>query len=259
MSEEEEAPAAITGRKIFFLYPTGSIINQIVAELGQMEYEAYIARDHSKLLRALKKYEDSIVYINLDDKMPETEWEKWILTIRSTQPQVDIGVFTGNNDEELKTKYIEKLKVNCGYFALKQDMHKAPEQLIEVLDKMDVKGRRKYLRASAEPDSNTTMNMPFNGGFVNGVLRDISVVGFSCVFETDPNLAKNSLHKGIQIRLQSTLLNTDAVVFGSRTDPETNEKIYVMIFTQRVETESKAKIRKYIMANLQAKIDSEIN
>jgi len=253
----EEAAPAITGKKIFFLYPTGSIANQVVSELGQLEYEAYIARDHLRLLRALSKYDDSIVYINLDDKMPEAEWEKFIQTVRNTLPNVNMGIFTGNHDEELKSKYIDKLGVNCGYLTLKQDMHKAPEEIAEILEKMNAKGRRKFLRAMVDRDSNTTMNMPLNGAFINGVIRDISVVGFSCIFETDPNLAKNTLHKGIQIRLQSTLLNVDAAIFGSR--EENGEKIYVMLFTQRVESETRAKIRKFIMANLQAKMDSEIN
>ena len=115
MSDEAAAPA-MTGRKIFFLYPTGSIQNQVVAELAQQEYEVYVARDHMRLLRALKKYEDAIIFINLDDKMPEPEWEKVVVTVQNTQPKVDIGVFTGSTDEELKNKYIDKLKIRCGYF-----------------------------------------------------------------------------------------------------------------------------------------------
>ncbi|MCL2265289.1 MAG: PilZ domain-containing protein [Treponema sp.] len=253
----DEAAPAITGKKIFFLYPTGSIQNQVISELGQQEYEVYAAKDHMRLLRALQKYEDAIVYINLDDKIPEPEWEKFIVTIQNTRPKVGIGIFTANNDEEVKNKYLDKLKITCGYFGLKHDMHKAPEKIIEYLEKMEAKGRRKYLRAALDREANTTINMPLNGEFINGVLRDISVVGFSCVFERDPNLAKNSLHKGIQIRLQSTLLNVDGVVFGSR--EEQGERIYVMIFTQRVESETRAKIRKYLMTNMQIKMDAEIN
>jgi len=252
----ENQPSA-TGSKIFFLYPTASVQNQIITELIQQEYEAYIAKDHNRLARSLKKYPDSIVYINIDDGISEPEWEKWIAGIYKTVPTVKIGVFSSNTTEELKNKYLNILRVSCGFLQLKLDMTKISEKVLEILNEMNLKGRRKYLRATAERDANTTMNMPFNGEFINAAIRDISVVGISCIFKHDPNLAKNSLYKDIQIKLQSMLLKVEAVIFGSRNDG--GEKIYVLLFTQRVAPEVRIKIRKYIQQNLQSKMDMEIN
>jgi len=101
------------------------------------------------------------------------------------------------------------------------------------------------------------MNMPFNGDFINSVIRDISVVGISCTFEHDPGLKKNALYKDIQVRLQSMLLKVEAVVFGSRS--ECGQQIYVFLFTQRIDPDVRVKIRKYIQQNLQSKMDQEIN
>jgi len=256
-NNNENSSSDITGKKIFFLYPTASIQNQVITELAQQEYEVYIARDHSRLSRALKKYTDSVIYINIDDKMPEPEWEKWILSTLTAVPTIKIGVFSSSNNEELKEKYLNKFKIPCGFLTLKVDMSKTAEIITETLESINVKGRRKYLRASIEHETNATMNMPYNGEYVNSIVKDISVVGISCVFEKDPGLKKNALHKDIQIRLQSMLIKVEAVIFGSR--EVYGEKHYVMLFTQRIDPDVRVKIRKYIMQNLQAKMDAEIN
>jgi len=255
--KNESANSDITGKKIFFLYPTPSIINQVIQELAQQEYEVYVAKDQSRLARALKKYPDSVIYANLDDGMTEPEWDRWISGILSIIPTLSIGCFTTNNDEEIKSKYIDKIKITCGYMPLKVDMSGTSEKIIDVLEKMNTKGRRKYLRAGIETEKNTTMNIPHNDTYIKSTIKDISVVGLSCVFETDPDFKKNTLIKAIQIKLQSVLINVDGIVFGSR--EEEGQKIYVILFLQKTSPEIRAKIRKYIQANLQAKIDGEIN
>jgi hypothetical protein len=110
---------------------------------------------------------------------------------------------------------------------------------------------------TTDKESNTTVNFPLNGTFVNGIIKDISVVGFSCAFKEDPGLAKNSLFQDIQIKLQSMLLKAEGIIFGSRMDGET--KIYVVLFTQRTDPNVKTRIRKFIQSSLQAKMDAEFN
>ena len=247
----------ITGRKIFFLYPTGSVLNQVISELAQQEYEVYVAKDHAKLARALKKYNDSVIFINIDDGISEPDWEKWIGGISSSLPDLKIGVFSNSSNEELKEKYINKLHVTCGFIGLKHDMSKSIDVILETLKAVNAKGRRKYIRATTEREATATINMPHNGDFVKGIIKDISVVGVSCKFDVDPNLKKNALSKDIQIKLQSMLIKVEAIAFGSRMDGP--EKSYVLLFTQRVDPDVRVKIRKYIQMNLQTKMDSEIN
>jgi len=257
MSSPDEAQS-ILGKKIFFLYPNAAIKNQIIGELGKQEYEVYIAQDHTRLARALKKYPDSVIFTNIDEKMPEPEWEKWITDVKSSHPDVQIGIFSSKNNDELIEKYVKKLNVTFGFLSIKYDMSKIETKILEMFKEKDVKGRRKYLRASTEREGNTTLNMPLDGNFINGTVRDISIVGFSCNFEDEPNFSKNMLLKDIQIKLQSTLIKTEAVVFGSRMDG--NQKVFVLLFTQRmIDSEVKNKIHKFIQNNLQSKMDNEIN
>lgn len=253
----ENLPTDLVGKKIFFLYPTGSVQNQVLTELVQQEYEVYVIKDHARIARALKKYTDSIVYINIDDGMPFVEWEKWVSGVVTATPDVKIGILTSNSDEEFRDKCVKNFHVTCGIFSLKFDMSKVAEKIIEALKPMDVKGRRKYLRANTERETTATVNMPHGGDFIKGTIKDISVVGISCTFETDPLLKKNSLVKNIQIRLQTILIKAEAVAIGSR-DSDNGEKIYVLLFTQNVESDVRIKIHKYIQTNLQSKMDSEL-
>ena len=250
--------SGFAGKKIFFLYPTNSIKNQIIAELAQNEYEAYAAKDHAKLTRALRNFPDSIIFINIEEKISYQEWENWIGTTRTTAPAVKFGIFSSSNDEEFKNKFIKSNRITCGLLPLKPDMTKAAEKILETLGTMDVKGRRKYLRATTDREAKAIINIPTGGGdFLNGVIKDISVIGVSCVFDHDPGLKKNAHMKDIQIKLQSMLVKVESVVFGSREN--SGEKIYVMLFTQRVDPDVRVKIRKYIQQNMQSKMDLEIN
>lgn len=253
---EMKVSTEITGKKIFFLYPTGSMQNQIVTELVQQEFEVYVVKDHSRLFKVLKKYPDSIVYVNIDEGMPQHEWERWIAGTMNSIKEVKFGIFSSTSDEKVREKYLKNIKVTCGFIGLKVDMSKSVSKLLEVLNVLNVKGRRKYLRASTERETTATINMPVRGDFVKGAIRDISVVGISCVFEHDPGLKKNELVKDIQLKLQSMLLKVEAVIFGSR--EEAGQTIYVLLFTQRIDPDIRVKIRKYVQHNLQQKMNSEL-
>jgi hypothetical protein len=139
---------------------------------------------------------------------------------------------------------------------IKSDFAEAVKQLITILNAVDAKGRRKFLRLIMDSESNTTVNLPINGNYVNGLIRDISVVGFSCIFDADPNLTKNGLFDDIQIRLQSQLIKAEGIVFGSRT--EGTDKSYVILFSKRTDPSVRTKIRKYIQSSLQHNMEKEL-
>jgi hypothetical protein len=244
----------ILGRKLFFLYPSALIQNQIVAELIQQEFEVYIVKDQFKLRRVLKKFPNSIVFANIYDGMTENEWESWIRAVMKDPETkaVDIGIICSGEDENLKRKY--QVQVQCGYTVLKSDLSLALRQLLEILKTVQAKGRRRYIRAATENETNTTVNFPLNGTFVNGIIKDISAVGFSCAFTEDPQFTRNSLFQDIQIKLQSMIIKAEGIVFGSRV--EGSGKIYVVLFTQRIDPEVRTRIRKYIQGNLQSKMDA---
>ena len=224
----------------------------------QQEYEVYVTKDKDALRRVLRKYPNSVVFIDINEHMTEKEWEVWINSMMQTPEtrNVSIGIVTANDDELVQRKYLLTIKVACGYTVLKSDLEKAITHIFEVLQAVDAKGRRKFIRATTGNEANTTVNLPMHGMFVNGQIKDISVVGISCTLEGDPEIPKNTLFKDVQVKLQTTILKAEGIVFGSRMDG--TEKIYVFLFTQRVDADVRARIRKFIQQNLQAKMDIEL-
>ena len=251
------SPNDIIGKKIFFLFPTVVVENKIISELIQQEYEVYVAKNKDTIRRVIRGYKNSIVFVDINEHMKETEWEGWITAVKNAPDTKDtsIGIVTANDDEKIKRKYLMTVKVS-GYTVLKFDLDKAIMHIIEILQKLDAKGRRKFIRATTTSDVNATVNMPINGRFVKGQIRDISVVGISCTLEGNPEIAKNTLFKDIQVKLQTSLLKVEGIVIGSRTDE--NEKVFVLLFTQRIDPDVRTKIRKYIQHNLQTKMDVEL-
>jgi len=245
------------GRKIFFLHPAAIVQNQIIAELAQEEFEAYSVKDEVKLRRLLKNYSDSIVFANINEGMKESAWEAWIKAVMadSQTAGVDIGVVASGEDANLRRKYTELLKVRCGYTALKSDLSVIMKQLTGILNSVNAKGRRKFIRALTDKETNTTVNLPINGTFVKGTIKDISTAGFSCSFDEDLSIPKNSLLSDIQIRLQTQLLKAEGIVFGSRSDG--NEKVFVILLTQRISPDVRTRIRKFIQSLLQSRMDNE--
>jgi hypothetical protein len=253
----ENSDTGLTGKKIFFLYPSALIQNEILAELAQQEFEVYTVKNYVPMRGVLKRYPDSIVFVNIDAGMSEGEWETWIRGVMGDPAlkEVKVGIISANKDENLQQKYLNTFKLPCGYTILKPDPSILIKQLLEILQAADAKGRRKYLRATSDSDQ-TTVNFPLGSAFINGLLKDISTVGFSCAFDKDPEFAKNALFQNVQIKLQSQLLKVEGIVFGSRMDG--TSKTYVVLFTQRIDPEVRTRIRKYIQINFQARMDLEL-
>ncbi|MCL1928390.1 MAG: PilZ domain-containing protein [Treponema sp.] len=249
---------AFTGKKIFFVHPSAFTQNEIIFELAQQEYEVYTVKDEEKLKRILKKYPDSFVFASIDETISSAKWEAWIRSVigNEASKEIKIGVLSNTNNEESRKLYLNTLNVECGFIPVKQDKSKVLKILSDILNAGEARGRRKYIRADTRGETMTTINVPSNGTYITGEIRDISVVGLSCAFAQDPELGKNSLLHDIQIKLQSTLLKAEGIVFGSRMDE--TDKVYVLVFSQRIDPAVKTKIRTYIQKNLQSKMDVEL-
>jgi hypothetical protein len=248
----------ILGKKIFFLHPSAFVQNEILTELIQLEYEVYVVKDENALLRVLNKYPHSIVFCSVDEVLDVKGWESLIRRIMDNPETKDtaIGAIAASEDEAAKRFYVSGLKLPCGYVALKPDVGRAIKVLLEILKAADAKGRRKYIRADTHEDHQAVINLDLDDHYVNGSIRDISVVGLSCVFPANTVLEKNALINNIQIKLQSFLLKAEGIVFGSRTEGE--ETSYVIVFTQKIDPLVRIKIRTYMQKVLQAKMDQEM-
>jgi hypothetical protein len=255
---KEEASFKLLGRKIFFLYPLPMIQNGVVDELIQREYEAYVARDRTALRKALAGFPGSMIFIDIDQIIPEKDWENWIREVMKAPDLEDIriGILTANRNDVLQEKYTSIINLPCGYTMIHRDLKITVAQILNILNANEAKGRRKFLRAVTEKEGQTVVNFPTDNAFLSGTICDISSAGFSCFFPNDPGFSQNSSFANIQIKLRHTILNVEAVILGSRLEGKT--RIYVALFNERTSPDTRVKIRKYIQANIQARMDASL-
>jgi hypothetical protein len=242
------------GKKVFFLYPPSVIHDDLVTRLLDQEYEVYMIKSHQIAEKLFARFPDAICFVNIDAGMGERDWEGWIRAILANPATkgIGIGIVTYNADEALQKKYLMDIGITCGFVKLKLGMEESTKILLTTLKAAEAKGRRKFVRASCEHDTISSLNVREGQFDVTGTLRDMSVVGFSCVLDPDPEFQKNTVLHDIQLRLRGTLVHTEAIVFGKREEERTT---YVMLFTPRMEPLTRQKIRAYIQAALQFEIE----
>jgi len=254
----KNADPEVTGRKIFFLLPSAMVQNGIVAELVQNEYEVYVTGRKDTLRRVLRQHPDSIVFVDINEKMAEAEREIWVRAVQDAPDTktVSIGILSSNDSEALRAKYLGALKVACGFTVLRFDAERNTRQILEILHAAGAKGRRKFVRANLDGETNASINIPLGGKFVRGSIRDISSTGISFTLEGNPEIAQNAFLRDAQIILQTNRLKVEGVHVGLR--EEGTEKIYVLIFSNRIDSEVRARIRAFIHHHLQLRMDAEL-
>ncbi|MDR0602133.1 MAG: PilZ domain-containing protein, partial [Treponema sp.] len=150
----------ILGKKVFLLYPHSVIHEEMLDILIMSGFETYTLRDHKRAAKLLEKFPDSIMFVNIDDGMPEREWETYIRDLQEN-PKTQgsrLGILSYNQDKALMEKYLMKLSVPCGYIQLKLGIQQSTKIILNALEANEARGRRKYIRAFCEDDHSATMN-----------------------------------------------------------------------------------------------------
>jgi hypothetical protein len=219
-------------------------------------FETYTLRDHKKALRILERFPDSIMFVNIDEGMPEKEWEAYIRGIQENPKIKDtrLGILSYNQDKALMEKYLMDLALPCGYIQLKLGIQESTKIILNALQANEAKGRRKYIRAFCEDDINATMNYKDAGTLFQGKLLDISSAGIAAKIPNFLDLPPNSVLHNIQLKLHGSLAMTDGILMGKRRD---DKDVWIILFDpSKTPQENKLVIHRYIKQCLQKYIDS---
>jgi len=246
-----ETQANNTGKKIFLLYPHSVIREEMLDMLIMAGYETYTLVDTKKAQKLLVKFPNSIMFVNIDEGMEEDEWEIYIRTIQENPETKDsrLGIMSYNQDRDLMQKYLMDLAIPCGYIQLKLGLKESTKIILSALEANEAKGRRQCIRANCHNDINAVLNFKGDSAMYHGKILDISSSGIAARFDKfSSSLQINSLLRNVQLRLRGGLLMTDMILMGQRRD---DAHIYVLLFTNRLSTENKLIIHRYIKQCLQ--------
>ncbi|MDR3200860.1 MAG: PilZ domain-containing protein, partial [Spirochaetales bacterium] len=246
------------GKKIFFLYPHSVIHDEMLDLLIMNGYESYVLRDHAKAIRLLEYFPGSIMFINIDEGMPEKEWEAYIRKIQGSPKTREsrLGILSYNTDKALMQKYLMDMAVPCGYVQLKLGIQASAKIMLDALKANEAKGRRKFIRASCEDDALAMMNYKtLDGTLYEGKILDISSAGIAVRIKNFGDFPPNSKLREVQLKLRGTLVLTDVILMGNRKGDK-NE--WIFLFDPKMQPNHKLVVHRFIKQSLQRYIDQLI-
>ncbi len=247
-------PQQAWGKKIFFLYPHSVIQEQLVHALIQQEFELYLLKDHRRAVRILQKFPDSILFINIDEGLEESEWEDYVRNLMNSPEtkEVRIGILSYNEERDLAEKYLMELAVPCGFIGLKLGLVESTQIIFKTLAANEARGRRKHVRATCKDPNQASFNVKMANKVYDGSIVDISAVGMACTFKADFQPKIGTRFDDIQLRLKGKLCMIAGRVAGFHHEQKNR---YVLMFDPGMTNESKGKIYNFIHRTLQDDMD----
>ncbi len=245
------------GKKVFFLHPPG-VINDVAGILARSEFETYLVKDHARLRRWLAKHPESIVFVNLDEGLPEPQWEAWVRGLMGDEATrlVGVGVVTLTGSPELSEKYLIDIGVACGFVVVKVGVAKTAEILVKTLEANEARGKRKFVRVPCA-DSGVELNFSDGEKSVKAAVLDLSVAGLTCRLEEGRRPAPRTLLRGMHLSLKGVPLFADGIYVGSREEAGAATDL-VMFDPRSLDDDKKDKIRSFGRKVLQARMDEEL-
>lgn len=246
--------AEIYGKKVFILYPPSVIQEEMIHLLIAAEYEVALLKDKQHAVRVVSKFPDSILFINIDERPQDHQWETFIKNLMASENSgnVRIGILSYNDSTELKRKYLMDIGVPCGYVTLKLGLKESFKIIVKMLEANEAKGRRKYVRAICRPQDKASFNVKFAGDYLTGSIVDISSVGMACTFDKPQQLKAGTDLSDIQLKLRAVLCRVGGKLVGI--NRETDDR-HVILFTKKMSPRERHKIHTFVYERLQELID----
>ncbi|HUX13430.1 MAG TPA: PilZ domain-containing protein [Spirochaetia bacterium] len=252
------ADVATTGRKVFFLYPHSVMQEQLIQIIFHAEYEAYLIRDHVKVVRLLADFPDSILFVNIDERIRELDWKIFVEQLMSSPAtaSVRVGILSYEEDPALVRHYLMKLMAPCGFIKLKIGLAESARILLSVLEVNEARGKRRHVRAVLSDESRITFNIKVGHLLVSGLIRDISLAGMACQFDEAQDVAQGTRLSDIQLNLRGAIVRISGTVAGSRETPD--GPTYVILFEVPEIGEARRRVHTFIYNTLQAQMDRRL-
>ncbi len=247
--------------RVFFLYPPNIISEKVIMDIIRNEFLAYLVNDYKAVINVLKKYPNSILFINIDTVLSEPEWEKYIVRLmsESATSRVRIGIITFYGNSDLARKYLFDIKIQCGFITLRTSYNQCKDMILKVLNAVEAIGKRKYIRISCIDMPSVSVCVIIRGRKYSGTVIDVSSAGMACTFEKDFHayLEKNSIIDEIQLSLRGKLCLVKGEIVGKRYT-ENKDIVYIVMYGKYIDGTIREKIHSFIYLCLSEQIKKEL-
>lgn len=247
------------GRKVFFVSPPYYVTNTIIPRLTANEYEVYSIDNFRMVKPILRKYPDSICFINIDSK--ELSFKEWFRFAKSFEEDevlstIFFGVISQYAPKPERENFLLHVQLPAGFIQYTPDLNSMVEIFLAILEMNGAMGKRKYVRADCGRDARIYADIDINTKTVPLMIQNISSVGISCYINDHqlPLLEDKSVHR-MHLHLEDLSFSGSIVVLMKREID--NKKIVVMLFGQGLAYSSKNMIRDFIRQKIQANLMTE--
>jgi hypothetical protein len=243
------------GRKVFFLYPHSVLNEELLVEILSHEYEVYSLRNHETAVKVAAANPGSIFFINIDETLEESKWEKWIRKLLSdpATAATRVGIMTYNPDAGLARKYLMEMMVPCGFVQLKIGLAESKKIILKTLEANEARGRRRYVRARCLDPKIASLNLKVDKRVHAGAILDISVAGMSFGLDSAAAIRAETVLEDIQLRLKGTLCRVKGIYKGIA---KGTHGAHLLMFALPMEQDASKKIHRFIFQSLQDEMDS---
>lgn len=237
------------GRKVFFLCPSFSMENILIPKLIENEYEVYIIKSHLFAKYILSKYPTSICLVNIDDDLSHNEWFNFISSCEKDETlySISFGVLSAHiMNKTLHAHFIGNLKLEADFIPISQNLTDVENNICNILDKVDAKGRRQYVRVNCDKEKSTLVLIQDNDKSYKLQILDISVAGAACIcsLEEKDFFVVNSIFRNSYAELGGKTFSVDIVIYAVITTE--NFCKLVLLFLPPVNHNVKQIIHSYI-------------
>ncbi|GHV87106.1 hypothetical protein AGMMS50255_4020 [Spirochaetia bacterium] len=227
------------------MYPPSVIQDDVLSTLIMAGYETYTLRDHKRAYQLLARFDNSILFINIDQGLEERQWEIYIREVLNNPKTQScrLGVLSYNSDPVLREKYQVNMGLPCGYVHLKLDIKASTGILLNTLETTDARGRRRSIRADCEGEGNAAVIIKKGGYVFNGKLINISSAGIAARFDKPVAFEDNEKLSDVQLRLWGRPIMVQALVMGI-CKGEAN--VWIFLFDPGLRDEDKETVHNFV-------------
>lgn len=247
----------IFGRKVFFINPPFVVEKHIIEWLKELEYDIYIIKNYQHAKAVLRRYENAICFINIDEQLSLKGWYNFIKSFESDLglKSVFLGIMAARVGTTEVNKFLMNLKLPGGYISLNVMAEELMEKFHGILQLNGAKGRRKYLRLDCDHLDTVNGYVAYGNKLYNMTVENISSIGISCSFDKDIAFvfAKNTVLNNVSLSLGRWSVITQSVVFEVKT--MNNKNIAILLFIKETPKEIKTSIRRFIYDVMTKRLD----
>jgi len=250
MTTEERK--AIYGKKVIFLTQNKYLINTIKTRLITMEYEIYILTDHKIIKNILSEYPDTILFITPDFKLNLTGWKNFIKALNNDIEfkDVQVGILTDSMSCNEATMFKGGLRLDAGFEHINEDVEETFRYIVKMLDALDAKGMRQYVRASCLSDSTSEAYWLEGDRMQKFNIIDISSVGLAleipAKYFTSVQNVKTITNAKLVLKTKQVPITLNVYTVK----PAGNHYILVAMFPMEIKKEVLSTIRTYVSERL---------